>query len=231
MKPYYEDDLITLYHADCLEHLDLLDQADVMVTDPPYGMDYTGFGGRKGEPRRTTGRLSIRGDTSPAIRDAVLDSWGDRPAIVFGKWTIPRPENTRARLIWDKTPCGFIGDVNIPWGHTDEEIYVTGAWPPLVPGGLAREGGTPARSTNILRHPTMNSQARDRPDHPTPKPVPLMEDLICKCPPGVIVDPFAGSGATLRAAKNLGRRAIGFEIEEKYCEIIAQRLAQEVLFT
>lgn len=218
MKPYYEDDLITLYHADVLEHLDLLDQADVMVTDPPYGMDYTGFGGRKGEPRRTTGRLNIKGDNSPILRDAVLDAWGNRPALVFGRWNIDRPEGARARLIWDKTPCGFMGDLSLPWGAAEEEIYVLGT------------GFVGKRSANIINVPTLMSADKNRPDHPTPKPVPLMEKLIGKCPPGVIVDPFAGSGATLRAAKNLGRKVIGFEIEEKYCEITAKRLAQEVLF-
>ena len=65
--------------------------------------------------------------------------------------------------------------------------------------------------------------------HPTPKPLSLMRRLIDACPPGVVVDPFAGSGSTLRAVKDQGRRAIGIEIEERYCEIAAQRCAQEVL--
>jgi DNA modification methylase len=214
MKPYYEDDLVTLYHGDALEVAEWLG-ADVLVTDPPYGMDYTGFGGRKGEPRRNTGRLAIANDLGVEVRDAAVEAWGPKPALVFGRWNIARPSGTRMRLIWDKTPCGFMGDLAMPWGGAEEEIYVLGS------------GFVGKREANIIRAQTLMSSDARRPDHPTPKPVALMEALIAKCPPGVIADPFAGSGATLIAARNLGRRAIGVEMEQKYCDLIVSRLAQQ----
>ena len=217
MSLYYQDDYVTLYHGDCLtEHKEWL-TADVLVTDPPYGMSYGGFGGRKGEPSRARGKHTIAGDSTTGARDQVLTAWGDGPALVFGKWTEPRPANVKARLIWDKRPCGFIGDVKMPWGSTEEEIYVLG------------KGFVGKRSSNIVSSPTLMSADASRPDHPTPKPIPLMEVLIEKCPPGVVADPFSGSGATLIAARNLGRKSIGVELEEKYCEIVAKRLDQQVI--
>lgn len=214
--PYYADDLVALYFGDCLQQTAWL-AADVLVTDPPYGMSYSGFGGRRREPRRIDGPLTIAGDSTPALRDEVLDRWGSRPALVFGRWNIPRPPATRQRLVWDKTPCGFMGDLAMPWGSAEEEVYVLGT------GFVGR------REANVIRAQTLMSSDVRRPDHPTPKPIGLMEHLIAKCPPGTIADPFAGSGATLIAARNLGRRAIGVEIEERYCEITARRLAQGVL--
>lgn len=214
MKPYYQDDLVTLYLGDSAQVGEWL-TADVLVTDPPYGMDYTGFGGRKGEPRRSTGRVSVQGDQDAAIRDVVLNLWGGKPALVFGRWNIPRPAGTRQRLIWDKTPCGFMGDLKMPWGAAEEEIYVLGS------------GFVGQRGPNIVRAQTLMSSDARRPNHPTPKPIGLMEQLIEKCPPGVIADSFAGSGATLIAARNLGRRVVGVEINEAYCELIVSRLQQQ----
>ena len=88
------------------------------------------------------------------------------------------------------------------------------------------KGFTGKRGGSVIRVKTMGAASHNRPDHPTPKPIPLMEQLVEKCPPGLIADPFSGSGATLVAARNLGRKAVGVELEEKYCEIIAGRLAQ-----
>lgn len=215
MSIYYQDEHVTLYHGDCLtENREWLD-ADVLVTDPPYGMDYTGFGGRKGEPRRISGRLTVENDSSTESRDIALELWGaDRPGLVFGKWNQHRPIRTRQRLIWDKRPCGYLGALDIPWASVDEEIYLLG------------KGFSGGRIPNIISAGTLMSSSADRPDHPTPKPVGLMELLIERCPTGVIADPFTGSGATLIAARNLGRKAVGVEMDERYCEMTAKRLAQ-----
>lgn len=209
MSLYYEDDFVRLYHGDCLtEHREWL-EADVLVTDPPYGMAY--------DSKRVKGRAAqiIAGDATTDIRDAALSAWGDRPAIAFGKWNVPRPASVRARLIWSKGDDPGMGDLTFPWGNSDEEIYVFGA------------GFKGKRGSNVLVFPKPPVSNRD--SHPTPKPIPLMERLIEKCPPGTIADPFSGSGSTLVAAKALGRKAIGVELEEKYCEIAALRLSQEVL--
>jgi site-specific DNA-methyltransferase (adenine-specific) len=108
------------------------------------------------------------------------------------------------------------GPTNAAFMTQDEEIYVIGA-------GF-KKSSPPMRSViRTTEHRSIAVQI----GHPTPKPVGLMELLIAKCPEGVIADPFAGSGATLIAARNLGKKAIGVELEEKYCELIAKRLSQQ----
>ena len=206
--PYYFDDLVTLYHGDCREVDEWL-MADVLVTDPPYGAKYvSGW----------TTKNPIKGDDDTSVRDGVIARWADRPALVFGRWNVDRPIGTRHRLIWDKGESPGMGDLSMPWGHADEEVYVLG------------RGFTGARRTNIIRSKVQSVADAARPLHPTPKPVSLMEVLIERCPPGVIADPFAGSGSTLLAAMYRGRRAIGVEVDERYCEMIANRLAQDALF-
>lgn len=228
MTPYYEDDACVIYHGDCREVTKWL-EADVLVTDPPYGINYKSE--RFGSDNRPviagedyTGRSSGRHLTVQhvRVRDAALKTWGaTRPGLVFGSWRAPRPSNTVHRLIWDKSPVGQ-GGVG-PWRVADEEIYLIG------PAEVWGSKGSAQPHTNVLRIRGFGSVQGDRPAHPTPKPVGLMVHLITNIPPGVIADPFMGSGSTLRAAKDLGRRAIGVEIEERYCEIAAKRLAQEVL--
>jgi DNA modification methylase len=118
-------------------------------------------------------------------------------------------------LTWDKGDWPGMGDLTLPWGPSTEEIYVLGS------------GFTGKRGGSIVRDPSRPTGTTAL--HPSEKPIGLMELLLRRCPLGTVLDPFAGSGTTLVAAKNLGRRAIGIEIEERYCEIAACRLDQGVL--
>ncbi|AXN50971.1 methyltransferase [Mycobacterium marinum] len=210
--PYYQDDQVTLYLGDSLEITEWL-TADVLVTDPPYGIAY-----KSGRDRPSGLAASIAGDEDTSLRDGVLIAWNPRPALVFGTWRINRPAATRARLIWDTKGALGMGDLSIPWKPSDQEIYVIGS-------GFRGHRGSNVISCAPL-HSTSTPNRTNARQHPHQKPVSLLERLIDKCPPGVIADPFAGSGSTLIAARNLGRKAIGVEIEERYCEIVAKRLDQ-----
>ncbi|MDI9627043.1 MAG: DNA methyltransferase [Acidobacteriota bacterium] len=218
--PYYQDDHVTLYHGDCLELADVWTGADVLVTDPPYGVAAPlSFGWKGAKPKHWTPThdRNVGWDKTLEVRNAMLVLWSGRPAAVFGS---PRrlddvPSYREVPLIWDKGEVGM-GDTAFPWRPSYEAIYVSG------------DGWSGPRTSAILRCPIGPTFARDS-GHPSPKPVDLMSAIIAKAPPGTIADPFAGSGSTLVAAKALGRRAIGVELEERYCEIAARRLAQDVL--
>ncbi len=207
MKPYYEQDGIIIYHADARE-LPLL--GHVLVTDPPFGIDYKS--GHFGMLPR-----SIIGDEDTRLRDSILARWEPRPALVFGSWRAPRPVKTRMVLIWDTGGANGMGALDLPWKPSHQEIYVIGA------------GFSGLRTSDVLRFPPVQSLASNGRTHPHEKPVDLLRALMLKCPNGIIVDSFCGTGSVLVAAKDLGRCAIGIEIEERYCEIAARRLDQTVL--
>lgn len=211
VTPYYADDQIQLFLGDCLE-VDAWLEADVLICDPPYGMAFVSSW--------TTQRRPVANDRDPAVRDAALSEWGGaRPAAIFGTWRVPKPPNVRQVLIWDKRGAGpGMGDLTTAFGTSHEEIYLVGHW-----------AKTTARRGSVITTESSPSELTTRIGHPTPKPVGLMETLIEAAPPGTIADPFAGSGSTLIAARNLGRKAIGVELEERYCEIAARRLDQMCL--
>lgn len=212
MSLYYHDDMVTLYHGDCLtEHREWL-EADVLVTDPPYGVDYNSGA------RRETLAASIMNDKDTSVRDGIIAAWGQRPALVFGSWKIARPAETKMLLIWDTKGANGMGDLRIPWKPSHQEIYVLGDGP--------WQG---KRDTDVLSFAPVQSAATRGRVHPHQKPIPLMENLIAKTVGTTIADPCAGSGSTLVAAKALGRKAIGVELDERYCEIVASRCAQEVM--
>lgn len=219
MNPYYQDEHVTLYNGDCLEEQRWL-EADVLVTDPPYGIGWVqpsySFvqGGHTYSTRQDDG---IANDTDTAARDAVIAAMHGKPQVVFGSPLLRPPKGTKQVLTWKKPPnSGLFGTV-AGFRRDTEVIYLVGPWPKrnpdhssvLVTGGSVNRAGFTG--------------------HPHAKPLRLLETLVSHCPPGVVADPFAGSGSTLVAARNLGRKAIGVEIEERYCELIVKRLAQGCL--
>lgn len=211
MEPYYSDDLVTLYHGDCREITAWL-KADVLVTDPPYGIAW-----RKGQNNAagSSAHAGIQNDESTATRDEVLGMF-DGPAIVFGSFRAPFPVGVKQTLVWQKpVDAGVVGSTT---GYrTDAELIFL----------LGDHGSRPPARSSVLT--TSGGVARYRTEHPHSKPPSLLERLI-EWTAGDIADPFAGSGSTLVAAKALGRRAIGVELDERYCEIAARRLAQDTLF-
>lgn len=214
MKPYYEDDFVTLYNAKCEDIPTLWTSAEVLVSDVPYGIDY------RSNSARDTLERSIEGDKDTSLRDyAILTherSVGpDAPQIIFGTWRVPRPAGTRQVLVWDTKGALGMGAMDLPWKPAHQEIYILG------------KGFHGPRTSDVITCAPVQSLGKNGRVHPHQKPVALMEALIEKCPPGVIADPFAGSGATLIAARNLGRKAIGVEVKEGYCEVIAKRLQQQ----
>lgn len=213
--PYYDDGQAVLYHGDCREILPGLGLAGVplaLVCDVPYGAAY------ETNQRRVVGNArSIANDDDTAVRDHLVDWWAGRgPALIFGTWKRPKPAGTKGVLIWDKGGALGMGDLSLPWKFDHEEIYVIGG-----PFAGRRDCGS------VIRHPPVQAVGRA---HPNEKPVGLMSKLLAKLPPVPVVDPCCGVGPTLVAAKARGRPAIGVELDERYLEVAATRLAQGALF-
>jgi len=166
----------------------------------------------------------IQGDSDCSTRDEVLCFFAGISWACFGiSWKRPAPMGTRGVLIWDKGPAHGAGDLKFPWKPSWEEIYISGdGWHGFRDEGVLRFRPVPSWESG----PAHNGAGRQ---HPHEKPVALLSHLLSKHLGDLVCDPFAGSGTTLWAAKRNGRRAIGIEIEERYCEIAAKRLSQEVL--
>lgn len=228
MSIYYEDDFVTLYHGDCREVTEWL-EADVLVTDPPYGRDYQGnsagwTNSSGGGGHRSTGQArSIANDKDPGTRDAALEMWGDNLAIVFGDPLIAAPANTKQALIYAKPLDSGIKGARGGFRRDVEMIYLVGDW------WIGVGGRSSVLTTGALVAGPRGLSVRH--EHPHAKPLDVLERLLSITGDGITVaDPFAGSGSTLVAAKHSGRKAIGVELDERYCEVAANRLSQDTLF-
>jgi DNA modification methylase len=206
MMPYYQDDACTIYHGDCREILPALGRFDLLLTDPPYGLGMrTVSGGTlKNTQTKYISQLAESGwDKSiPSCETfKAMFSCTENQIIWGGNYFYLPP--TRGILVWDKmTYVPTMSRCEIAWTSFD------------FPCKYRQE----------------NSNQLDR-VHATQKPVPLFRWCLSFAPDAeTILDPFMGSGTTLVAAKLEGRRAVGIELEERYCEIAANRLSQGVLF-
>src|SRR5690606_1284282 len=129
-----------------------------------YGIAY------KSGRRRQNLADSIAGDEDTSLRDWIPEQCGDKPALIFGTWRIPRPTGTHTRLIWDTKGALGMGNLAVPWKPSDQEIYVLG------------HGFTGHRGSNVLSHAPVQSLGHNGREHPHEKPIGLMQDLIAKCP-------------------------------------------------
>jgi len=202
MTPYYEDTRsgITIYHGDCRDVLPRI-EANILVTDPPYGHGERWRGGTWGAAKMY--RDAERWDSKTIDNDWLVSTVAHfTAAIVWGGNYYALPPS-RCWLAWLKSSLmPTMADFELAWTSMDR----------------------PSKRFVEDRNPD------GKREHPTQKPLSLMSWCLSFVPDGTILDPFMGSGTTLVAAKNLGRRAIGIEIEERYCEIAARRLAQETIF-
>jgi len=189
-----------------------LEPVDLVLTDPPYGINIVKIGGTKAfgkiggtnwiEPKEY---LPVHGDDKPFDPTPFLDY----PEVMFfgGNYFSSKLPNSSCWLVWDKDNTGNFADCELVWTN--------------LRGAIRK-----------FKH-RWNGCLKEFPEfryHPTQKPLRLMKWCIEQSKTtGIILDPFMGSGTTLVAAKELDRKAIGIEIEEKYCEIAVDRLKQEIL--
>lgn len=205
-EPYYSDDRVTLYHGDARAILPSV-HADVLVTDPPYGVGMTSFEDSLG--------VAIEGmNLAPGNRAAVFMS----PRTVFD-FTAGMVGWKPQRMLWMHKAA----DMAAPWRGwcmNSEAIVI-----------LARPKAKWPKPTDY-RSDVYRVGPWERAGHPCGKPLEVVGDLVRRLasPDEIILDPFAGSGATLVAARDHGRKVVGVEIDERYCEIAANRLAQDTLF-
>ena len=223
MIPYYADDMVTIYHGDCLDILPQL-RADAVISDPPYGV---------GVPYGPSYDDS-RDDYWPWMRECVEAMRAAAPVVAF---------THRVAAIAELNGWDWVGVWNkgVTFGPRVGNSPIIAGWEPILlygMHGLGVGGGgfpdvqtiRPQRAGNVMggamgREKWKTSQL----GHPVPKPPGLYQRLVSVLTPkgGAVIDPFMGTGTTLRAAKDVGRKAIGIDVEEAYCEMAVASIAQE----
>jgi DNA modification methylase len=213
MNPYYSDDFVTLYHGDCLEVLPAINPLDValLLTDPPYGISYRP--GDHNRPSPWSVSDQIAGDEEP---------FDPRPWLVYPK-VVLWGANHFAHLL---PPGGWI-----VWSKAQDNRWALQKAHTRSTGEVAWTNcGRLVSVFNVFwaGSPLYRTEERGSNIHPTQKPVSLMRWIVDRLtePGQLVLDPFMGSGPVAAACADLGRKYIGIEVEERYCEVAASRFAQ-----
>ena len=224
MKPYYDHAGITIYHGDCLDLMAEMPKVDLAIVDPPYFSASQSWAAKhvvggwgdliNAALLYTTVLRYIKGVTNHDGGAWVFNSWKSWPALVKASFDAEWPIGSC--LIWDKEWIG-VGGMRYGLRNSYEMIALFG------------QDAFRIEDRAVPDIWQFKWSAHKPNGHPAEKPVDLLSRMIAITDGATILDPFMGSGTALVAAKHLGRRAIGIEIEERYCEIAAKRLAQEVL--
>jgi len=241
MTPYYTDEWVTIYHGKCEEILPSITNADLVFTSPPYNLGTSTGGGMHRGSLSASDLAGGYGDHDDAMPTAAYDEW--QTACVQMMWDTlsdtgavfynhkPRPQNGELKLplaygaglplrqivVWDRGTGMNFAETHFLPKHEWVIVWAKPAW---------RLSGRSASSLGDV----WRIRPEDSGGHPAAFPIELPQRAIGATTAQTVLDPFMGSGTTLRAAKNLGRRSIGIEVNEQFCEFAATRLAQEVLF-
>lgn len=230
MTPYYVDDFVTLYHGDCRDVLPGFAERSVavVITDPPYS-DRT-----HAQAKTNRGRgHGVRAVHFAAISEGDLRVLLAECGRVSRSWVIATVDYRHAFALEIKPPPGLRTLRIGVWVKPNPMPQISGdrpgqGWESIA--FLHRDDVRPTWNgggrSGVWTYPVEQNQS-----HPTAKPLQMLMDWVqlFTAPGDSILDPFAGSGTTLVAAKNLGRRGIGVEVDESHCETIARRLSQNVL--
>lgn len=221
-RPYFDDGQIAIYHGDCRDVLSLI-TADVLVTDPPYGVNLGSHSAAKDKRARHIAKAGYASyDDTPENFDAVVV-----PAISAALAFVKRGAVfVAAHMAWRLPVPSAVGGVFLPsavgrnaWGFASlAHVLLYGSAPRL-------ELGCKPTAIRSVEHASST-------EHNCAKPLGWMTWLVGLAAEktDVVIDPFMGSGTTLRACKDLGIRAVGIEQDERYCEIAARRMSQQTLF-
>jgi len=205
MKPYYDHKGVTIYHGDC-RAVSLEVKADSVLTDPPYGVNKAEWDAQFPE-----WCFDVCANMAPVF------------GIMPGVWNLPScREKVAGNGAWIRYQWTLIA--HLVNGMTNGRIGFGNYIPCLL---YATDGVSVWKQDGDIKDFVVGMEPKQ--EHPSPKPLNVIKWFLSRLPGESVCDPFMGSGSTLEAAKALGRQAIGIEIEEKYCEIAAKRLSQEVL--